>query len=143
MTHYNSVAGISVKGIAALPFLPLLKVIMDWTFSVTSLDLFQWFKLEDIHLLLYKAKLQSVDRQEVKPGDPVAPVLKFGMGWCALIILLLLIFGPLVLFSSLNPASTLNPVANMEFSIGLKITNSTSKQSITFPLYSNNNIMDL
>ena len=53
LTKQSLWANLSVKTIRAIPFLQELKVIMDWTFIKTSLDLFQWFKLEDIHFYLY------------------------------------------------------------------------------------------
>ena len=65
MKHYTLASSICVKAIFALPFIQLLKVIMDWTFSITSLDLFQWFKLEDISYLLYVAKMDSDSRLSV------------------------------------------------------------------------------
>ena len=40
--------GIAAKGIYAIPFVTELKVALDWTFKHSSLDLFQWFKLEGI-----------------------------------------------------------------------------------------------
>jgi hypothetical protein len=37
----------------AIPFLYELRIIIDWTFTTTALDLIQWFKLEDIFATLY------------------------------------------------------------------------------------------
>ena len=37
----------------AVPFLFELKTLCDWAFSATSLTLFQWIKLEEIHALLF------------------------------------------------------------------------------------------
>ncbi len=34
---------------------------MDWTFSASSLKLFEWLRLEDIHFWLYCAKMDSID----------------------------------------------------------------------------------
>lgn len=36
-----------------LPFLFELRTLMDWTFTKTSLDIYQWFKFEDINAQLY------------------------------------------------------------------------------------------
>lgn len=61
-------AGYCNKGIRAIPFFTELKVIMDWTFIKTSLDLFQWFKLEDIHYILYCSKLDADNYKKNKVG---------------------------------------------------------------------------
>jgi piezo-type mechanosensitive ion channel component 1/2 len=37
----------------AMPFLWEMKVIIDWTVTITCLDLFQWFKLDDAFNYLY------------------------------------------------------------------------------------------
>jgi piezo-type mechanosensitive ion channel component 1/2 len=38
----------------AMPFLWEMKVIIDWTVTITCLDLFQWFKLDDAFNYLYQ-----------------------------------------------------------------------------------------
>lgn len=40
MNYYNIVASVCVKVINAIPFLTPMKVIMDWSFVKTSLNLF-------------------------------------------------------------------------------------------------------
>jgi hypothetical protein len=42
----------------AIPFLYELKCIMDWSFVSTSLKLFDWFRLFQIYLSAFKAKIQ-------------------------------------------------------------------------------------
>jgi len=51
-----------------VPFLLELKVIMDWSFSKTSLDLFQWFKFEDLHATVYSGKVESMSVFSQKVG---------------------------------------------------------------------------
>lgn len=46
------------------------------------------------------------------------------MGICGLLFFLLIVLGPLILFSSLNPTFELNPVKGMGAEIGLVINNS-------------------
>jgi hypothetical protein len=43
------------------------------------------------------------------------------MGWCGFLILLLIIFGPMILFSGLNPTATSNLVIGGSFQIGIHI----------------------
>lgn len=49
-------------------------------------------------------------RKMYKVGQDVPGVIKFAMGWCSFIVLLILIFGPMILFSGLNSFGELNPV---------------------------------
>lgn len=53
MEHASLLAGYTMQILRSLPFLTELKLVMDWTFVQTSLDLFQWFKLEDINYGCY------------------------------------------------------------------------------------------
>ena len=42
----------------SIPFLFELNTILDWTITTTSLDLYQWFKLEDAFITLQMTKYQ-------------------------------------------------------------------------------------
>ena len=44
------------------PFLWEMKVITDWIVTTTSLDLFQWFKLDDAFCYLYQCNYQNAGR---------------------------------------------------------------------------------
>lgn len=125
LQHKNPISGVCVKTIRAIPFLQELKVIMDWSFMDTTLDLFQWFKIEDIHFTLFCAKLDVMAHDKNKVGEKIGKIFKISMGWCLALILLLLIFGPMLLFSSLNPTSQLNPVDGGSLEMGILITNKT------------------
>jgi len=46
-----------------------LKAIVDWTVTKTSLDLFQWFKLEDAYSNLYKTRAEMAIRSQYKFGQ--------------------------------------------------------------------------
>jgi hypothetical protein len=92
-----------VQGYLATPFIFELKIISDWTFTKTALDLFQWIKFETIHLDLYIAKCTNKGYLEHKLGDPISKGMKFLLGCCGIFVLVLIIAGPLLLFSSFNP----------------------------------------
>jgi hypothetical protein len=47
MEHFTMVHAFIFRMYRAIPFLFELKTIYDWTFSHTSLNLFQWIKVED------------------------------------------------------------------------------------------------
>jgi hypothetical protein len=54
----------------AIPFLWEMKVILDWTVTKTSLDLFQWFKIDDAFNYLYYNRIQNAGRLEYGEYDP-------------------------------------------------------------------------
>ncbi|CAG9318296.1 PIEZO2_5 [Blepharisma stoltei] len=103
-----------------LPFLFELRTLIDWTFTTTSLSLFQWFKFEDIYARLYINKCDEEDQKKRKPGQKISKVEKTFMGACILLFILLCILAPLIIFSSLNPIIDTNPVKAITIEIGLK-----------------------
>ncbi len=52
----------------AVPFLWELRTITDWTFTKTALDLFQWFKFEDIYNTLFVTKITTRSYRNHKLG---------------------------------------------------------------------------
>lgn len=61
-------------------------------------------------------------RKTTKPGSKVSLVLKVVMGWVLFLILILLIFLPMILFSSLNPTTSINNVIAGNFEMGFNLT---------------------
>ncbi|KAL4512199.1 hypothetical protein ABPG72_005201 [Tetrahymena utriculariae] len=136
----NLLTGICAKSFRAIPFIQELKVVMDWTFTATTLDLFQWFKIEDIHFYLFCAKVDANDNKKKPVGMPQNWIMKFFMGWVLLLAILLLIFGPMILFSSLNPSTQLNNITNASFQMGLQINGQSGNY---YQFYQNGNIGNL
>lgn len=56
MANTNSVNRIAFNVFLAVPFLLELKIFTDWTFTRTGLDVFQWFKFENVYGDLFIAK---------------------------------------------------------------------------------------
>lgn len=115
----------------AIPFLYELKLIMDWSFSRTGLTLENWVRHFNIYLTSFTALINGKTNGQYKLGKPIPMISKVFFGWCGFILILLLIFGPMVLFSSLNPISQSNLVIGGQLQIGIQIKNSNS-----FQLYS-------
>ena len=87
----------------AIPFILELKIISDWTFTRTSLDLFQWIKFEGVFTDLFIAKCTNKSYIAHPLGKPMVFLQKLLLGCCGLFILILLIAGPLLFFSNFNP----------------------------------------
>ena len=84
----------------AIPFILELKIISDWTFTKTSLDLFQWIKFEGVFADLFIAKCTNKEYIAHPLGEPMAFLQKLLLGCCGFFILILLIAGPLLFFSN-------------------------------------------
>lgn len=77
--------------------------------------------MEDLSLILYKTKAIADDRLSVRPGKKMTKVFKFFLGWCSVFLILLVLFGPMLLFSSLNPLTSNNGIESMEFTVSLTV----------------------
>jgi len=68
------------QGYLAAPFIVELKTVSDWTFTRTSLDLFQWLKFENIYADLFIAKCTNKGYLEHPLGEPMPGWKKFSFG---------------------------------------------------------------
>jgi hypothetical protein len=84
----------------SVPFIFEIKSAIDWSTTETSLDMFQWIKLEEakLHLLLVKYQMQLRKTYT----QPIQFQFKI-YGWLFLFFLVGIAVFPLFLFSSLNP----------------------------------------
>ena len=108
------------QGYLAIPFILELKIVSDWTFTRTSLDLFQWIKFEGVYADLFIAKCTNKSYIAHPLGQPMAFVQKVLLGCCGLFILIILIAGPLLFFSSFNPLAKDNFVTGASLRILLE-----------------------
>lgn len=81
--------------------------------------MFQWFRLEDIHGIMYFTKNQAKNYLKRPLGLKVPKIMKCGMGCSLVFFILVCIFGPLILFSTLNPSSQLNLVNGGQFILSI------------------------
>jgi len=59
----------------------------------------------------------------------IGSIIKMALGFCGALILLLLVFGPMLLFSSLNPTFEPNPISKANATLDL-IYNNTNYYNI-------------
>lgn len=127
----NYVNDIVTSVFVAIPFLYELKLIMDWSFCQTGLTLENWIRHFNIYLTSFQSTINSMTARAYRLGHPIPMISKIVFGWCGFILILVLIFGPMILFSGLNPVSEPNLVIGGQLQIGIQIQNSNY-----FPLYS-------
>jgi hypothetical protein len=120
----------------AIPFLYELKLTIDWSFTPTALDLWKYIKFENLYYLLFITKCFMKVNNMKKVGESITLIQKVLWGGVNFAILLIILIGPLLLFSSLNPTNTYNPVldASIELSFMFKI----NKVTHTLNLFQNN-----
>lgn len=114
----------------AIPFLYQIKIIMDWTFSSTSLTLYDWFRQFSIYLRAFSSKINYYSATTTTVLGQTIPWYYKIIGWVGFIIILLIIFGPMILFSGLNPIATPNLVVSGSMKLSLQVMNGN-----TFTLY--------
>ncbi|KAH7277309.1 hypothetical protein KP509_39G044800 [Ceratopteris richardii] len=108
----------------ALPFLFELRCILDWSCSITSLTMYDWLKLEDIYASLYIVKCDAkLSREKHQLGEKRGIWAKFFSGICTFLILILIIWAPMLIYSSGNPTNFANPVLDVHVQIELNTRN--------------------
>jgi Piezo non-specific cation channel, R-Ras-binding domain len=140
MRHISSVSSGFFTFYRGIPFLFELRTVMDWTFTKTSLNIYQWFKLEDIHAQLFINQCIQKSLKYKKYGDPIKFLEKCQYGALSLLVMLTIILLPLFIFSTLNPISEPNPVLSASLSIDIKYYNRNYR---TYSISRTNAIQDV
>ena len=105
----------------AIPFLYEIKNAIDWTFTSTCFDLFQWNKFEAIYDTIYDTYLDKLDSDSKPIGKKVGKKEKIGIGASLSLLLVIILIIPLILFSSLNPTNKPNNLTGAQLKIALSL----------------------
>lgn len=100
-----------------IPLLFEINVVLDWMLIPTSLDLFSTLYLEQAYYNFYLIKVGLVAQRDRFRGEIRGFVEKFFAGFLLFLGLVLLLFGPLVLFSSVNPGAEVAQVLSASISL--------------------------
>lgn len=136
MKNDDILSYIIFKTYKAIPFLYEIKMLIDWTFTKTALDIFQWIKLENVHDMLFIAKCYYKSYKAKLIGETIMLWEKIVFGVTFLILILGCLLGPIYLFSSLNPTNESNNIYSgyIKFSILMKENDSL----LEFKLFESN-----
>ncbi|XP_062086347.1 piezo-type mechanosensitive ion channel homolog isoform X1 [Humulus lupulus] len=105
----------------ALPFLYELRCVLDWSCTTTSLTMYDWLKLEDIHASLYLVKCDAVlNRAQHKHGEKQTKMTKCCNGICLFFILMCVIWAPMLMYSSGNPTNMANPIKDASVQVDIQ-----------------------
>ena len=102
-----------------IPFLYEIKNAIDWTFTHTCLDLFQWNKFEAIYDAIFDTYCEKEEWDEKPIGERVNKTKKFGIGFTLSFGLIFTLIIPLLLFSSLNPTNQINNINKAKINVYL------------------------
>ncbi|XP_025982938.2 piezo-type mechanosensitive ion channel homolog [Glycine max] len=120
----SSVSRINVLGFRlyrAIPFLYELRCVLDWSCTTTSLTMYDWLKLEDIHASLFLVKCDvDLNRARHQQGQKQTKTTKFCNGICLFFVLLCVMWAPMLMYSSGNPTNIANPIKDASARVDIK-----------------------
>lgn len=102
-----------------IPFLFELRSLLDWTVHETTLRFLDWMKLEDIYSSLYMTKCKREKEKKENFLEKRGKVEKLTQGFLVFVGILALLWFPLFLLSSANPATTTNGVTEVDLEISV------------------------
>jgi len=126
----------------AIPFVFELKTLLDWMCIKSSLDLWESFKMEDIYAVLFIVQCDIIYRRRHPRGAPQPLFRKIFNGFALFLVLILVILGPLLLFSSANPVTTSNNVQSAQIRIDLIGTSGEYRLATISSIYSSDQVSD-
>ncbi|CAO2832677.1 unnamed protein product [Amaranthus hypochondriacus] len=104
----------------ALPFLHELRCVLDWSCTTTSLTMYDWLKLEDIHAMFLVKCDADLNRAQRHQGERQTRMTKFCNGVCLFFVLICVIWAPMLMYSSGNPTNIANLIKDASVRIDLK-----------------------
>lgn len=121
LTHsYGMTNMIAFKVFMNIPFLFELRTAIDWTWTDTSMPLFDFFNMENFyaHIFNIKCARQFEAAYPAPRGIAKGKLVKYMMGFPIIIGVVVFIFSPLLLWSLLNQIGTIS----MPEKVNLKIS---------------------
>uniref|UniRef100_A0A7S1XFN2 Piezo non-specific cation channel R-Ras-binding domain-containing protein n=1 Tax=Compsopogon caeruleus TaxID=31354 RepID=A0A7S1XFN2_9RHOD len=132
MRNFSMIAFLIFIGWYSIPFLFLLRTLLDWGCNPTALELVQYFKLMDIYTWLYINRsvnfFRSRFRRVLGQKRPFIP--RFFQGFGVFALLSLLLFLPFLLYSALNPFFESRVLTQSSFESSIVVSDSVH------PIYS-------
>ncbi|XP_056011934.1 piezo-type mechanosensitive ion channel component 1-like isoform X4 [Ostrea edulis] len=119
--NYNYINLFLFKGFLAIPFLLELRVLMDWIWTDSTLAIGSWLQMEDIYANIYVLKCwREAEKNYPTPrSQKKGSLVKYGVGGLLLVLIILIIWFPLVIFSFANTVYISNPPMVVTASIAI------------------------
>nr|XP_030697484.1 piezo-type mechanosensitive ion channel component 2-like [Globicephala melas] len=118
--HFNLINLILFKGFRLVPFLLELRVVIDWVWTDTALNLSNWICLEDVYanIFIMKCYQESEKKYRRPPGRQQKKAVKYRVGRIAMCALVFLMWFPLVFMALLK---TVGGVTNQPLDVSVEI----------------------
>lgn len=128
-------ASLAFHAFTAVPFLYEMRQLLDWACTATTLTLYDWLKLEDINMSLYFAAVMRAARAQKPHGMRQPRYLKFFQGTLLFSLLLVLLWVPLLVFSTGNPTYQVPSLAAFSVNITLQASSPQLGVKLSSPLF--------
>ncbi len=128
-------ASLAFHAFTAVPFLYEMRQLLDWACTATTLTLYDWLKLEDINMSLYFAAVMRASRAQKPHGMRQPRYLKFFSGTLLFSLLLVLLWVPLLVFSTGNPTYQVPSLAAFSVNVTLQASSVDLGMKLSSPLY--------
>jgi hypothetical protein len=106
----------------SLPFIVEIRCLIDFSFAKTSLDIFQFWELYQANYDMYNTKNGNIYYFQKDIGMPMPKLDRCLFGFTFSGVVLLILCGPLILFSPMAGFVAPNPVINAKMDINFLIT---------------------
>lgn len=121
-----------------IPFITEIKTVLTYISSKTALDIFKWFKVEDIKRTLVNAYYIKGSIKRKKIGVPEPKVIKFVQSYLIFFLFFILLVAPLFFFSNLNFLVKVPNIRNADLSIEIHLmTNGNQNIGLTLARINN------
>jgi len=119
--HVHHMYGNFFRIYRAIPFLYELRMMLDWTCTSTTLYLGEWIKVEDISsgIFICECNLNWMQAEKRKKGQPQPTVRKWRTGFLFFVLLNLLVWLPLFIFSTGSLSNIENSVVAGSLSVAI------------------------
>ena len=129
--HDYQVAVICASLYWSLPFIIELRSLLDFTMSKTSLDMFQYFQLFQYNWDMFITKNGNVYYTRKIIGEKKGLFEKFIFGFLISTAILILLCGPLALFSTMSGFVAPNPAISGDLALEFVIIKKLSDMQLT------------
>ncbi|GMT25385.1 hypothetical protein PFISCL1PPCAC_16682 [Pristionchus fissidentatus] len=122
MHAYGLANMVFFKVFMAVPFVWELRTAIDWTWTDTSMPLFDFFNMEQFYATIYNLKCaRAFEAAYPAPrGEKKGAMVKYMMGLPFVIFIVLLIWCPLLAFSLLNKVGQILPPEQVSLTVAIE-----------------------
>ena len=139
LRHYSMPSWLMVVAYTGIPFLYELRSMLDWTCTQTTLTLFDWITMEEIRLTLFNAEMIKQFKSKRPFGKPQPIHVKFFQGLLFFTLLVIVLWTPLLVFSSGSPSFQVPLLTGVNMNVTLMTGASTTNPVQVMPIFDGGN----